>query len=324
MDSLADFLHRLVAEPLGDFVKFISHPQLPDEPDWKTSVFGSWYLSPAQHGVEFVVFNVIIISAAIYFLRGSMTENAALNRYLKERQSAEALDKSESPSHRLFIRICESAILVTTWTTMLTLLWYKSQRQLLLFLFQPCHVNTFAYAILFMLDPLTPLPHVIFNVMLHLNWGVVLALLQPDTRDYTMMFEVEFFWIEHWLLMLIPLYCIVTRKYFVFDLTASFAAGSFFLKAAYHSIFMAPIALVSGINLNYLLAPPPGPLVIFGRMYRVAMYLASFLMTLIIRYAVWYPVDRLSARFFPDGIHFPRPKEQAAHGTKTKNKKKTR
>jgi hypothetical protein len=85
-----------------------------------------------------------------------------------------------------------------------------------------------------------------------------LAIAQPDLRDLDLFLEQEFFWFEHYMLMAVPVYFIMTRKYFIFPISFSFIVASFFSKALFHSMVLGSVGIMNAVNLNYMLSPPPG------------------------------------------------------------------
>ncbi|KAF9208151.1 hypothetical protein BGZ49_009625 [Haplosporangium sp. Z 27] len=104
-------------------------------------------------------------------------------------------------------------------------------------------------------------------------WGTMLALLSPDLRDYNLFLEIENFFVEHYLLLLAPVYMIWSNRYVIWPVSLDVTFMSFSLFALYHSFILSSMALLNGENLNYLLVPPPGPLASFGQWYRPVMYL---------------------------------------------------
>jgi hypothetical protein len=60
-----------LADPLERFVLQLA-PPLPRETDWSTSLNGSWYLSPAQHGLEFILWNALLIYACWYYVKKAL------------------------------------------------------------------------------------------------------------------------------------------------------------------------------------------------------------------------------------------------------------
>lgn len=88
----------------------------------------------------------------------------------------------------------------------------------------------------------------------------LLAIIFPDTRDYHQLFELEVFWIEHILLVLVPIYFMLTNRYIVLQQTWHMTVACYLIMALYHSLVLAFISILTGYNLNYMLNPPPGRL----------------------------------------------------------------
>ena len=258
---------------------------LPDKPDWSTSLYGSWFLSPAQHGFEFIAFNAAIVSLFLLSL-GQSLRKLNLQKLLKQYRKTQHLNSIYS---RLFDRIMLGCC-IGVFGIMLA---HKYQKDMFLFLLQPCHMNLMTFIILFMMDPAESIvPHLIFNAVLHLNWGAFLAIATPDLRDCDLFLEYEIFWIEHYLLLIIPVYCMIMKKFVVFELSFPVAVTAFMVKAFYHSFLLSAVALRTSINLNYVLVPPVGPLAWFGKWYRLVMYIFSFMLTLLMRYGFWNAIHR--------------------------------
>ncbi|RKP12490.1 hypothetical protein BJ684DRAFT_20977, partial [Piptocephalis cylindrospora] len=128
------------------------------------------------------------------------------------------------------------------------------------------------------------LTHVIFNLYLQVTWGTLLALLVPDLRDYSAFLEVENFYFEHYALLLFPLYLTIQGRFIVWRPTWEGAIAGFLALSFYHSGVLAPLALITGRNLNYMLSPPPGTLISTAGWYRLIMYGFGLAFTFIQRY----------------------------------------
>lgn len=95
-----------------------------------------------------------------------------------------------------------------------------------------------------------------------------------------MLLILNFGLLEHYLLILVPVYMIWSNRYVIWPVSMNVALMSFSLFALYHSFILSSMALLKGQNLNYLLVPPPGPLQAFGKWYRPAMYVFCSLLTM--------------------------------------------
>lgn len=94
-------------------------------------------------------------------------------------------------------------------------------------------------------------------------------LLLLNIKDLVMWMEVPFFFFMHYALIAFPCYLIKIRHISVLPLENSTDGIVFnFLKiwilaCAYFALFYfgvgVPLSLLSGLNLNYMLQPPPNP-----------------------------------------------------------------
>ena len=103
-----------------------------------------------------------------------------------------------------------------------------------------------------------------FILRIHLGFlnGALLAVLFPVLDTCNLPFEVEVYWIQHILMLLIPVILIISEDDNIKLTPArssiiSYAFQSFSICSFYHLILLQPLALVSGINLNFLLCPAP-------------------------------------------------------------------
>jgi len=79
---------------------------------------------------------------------------------------------------------------------------------------QPCHViTTVELLVLFA-------PHgsfmdmtIVFNLMLYWVWNPLIAILQPDLRDYKHFRDLFNYFFQHALIIFIPFYLVFTRQY---------------------------------------------------------------------------------------------------------------
>lgn len=121
--------------------------------------------------------------------------------------------------------------------------------------------------------------------------------------------KTDFVCVEHTLILVVPLYMTLTRRYPVLPVSLDMALFSFFLYAAYHSPVLHISSLLSGYNLNYALVPPACKswkigkwkthvlivepffgivtfLIAAGPWYRFIMYTSALLLMFITRYGI--------------------------------------
>jgi len=149
---------------------------------------------------------------------------------------------------------------------------YKSMRgwRVLTYMFQPCHAATLLYLYCLYTKDYTRATKA-FQIGLHYMFFTALAIAVPDTSQLHLPFEVLNFWVQHYTLLLCPLYLLVNRR---FILSPSWALTSYSVGMGmlFHFTFQLPAALLSGVNVNYMLWPPPGvPPIATKHNYRVLL-----------------------------------------------------
>ncbi|ORX88059.1 hypothetical protein K493DRAFT_290848 [Basidiobolus meristosporus CBS 931.73] len=266
--NLLSYFEKMLFEPLVDFTKLISSKDMPVETDWSSGYAGSWFISPRQHTIEFLSYLSIFTLAATYFYKRGF-KNAKANR----------IDVPSYPRS-----LCEKLVITVLSFSLVLVAAHKYMTDSTIFLLQPCHVSLVILLTVLICPKTWRLPHVLFNVYLNIMWGTILALLFPDYRSYTLFLEVENFILEHWLILLTPLYIFYTRKVAVWKPSVSMTLASHCFYALYNVVILLPFALVSGQNLNYQLSPPVQLLPVFGKFYRLGMHLLCLPLTFLMRW----------------------------------------
>ncbi|KAF9908280.1 hypothetical protein EC991_009924 [Linnemannia zychae] len=254
-------------ERMGDWLLNVA-AEMPFETDWNSSLNGSWYLSPRRHTVEFVIYNALFLYTVRYFYKRALYPGSPISKLFAA---------YVPPAKKSKIEI---SVMVVLTASLLITVYQKWARGGLLYLLQPCHMSAMLLITILAGPKDKKWPHILLNIYFHIMWGTMLALLSPDLRDYDLFFEVENFFIEHYLLLLAPVYMIWSNRYVIWPLSMDVALMSFSLFALYHSFILSTMALIKGQNLNYLLMPPPGPLQAFGKWYRPVMYMFCVLLTM--------------------------------------------
>lgn len=234
--------HMNISDHIEDFILSISAKI--SQGRELLSIDGSWYLSPKQHAFEFIVINAIMVMCFLHFLRKTYSEFSILMKSKKSKMLPRRAFRVRVFSFSFFVCLCATII-------------YKINRYSLIFLLQPCHMNMMLLIFITeILDRDSKLAHIVFNIILHISWGTLMAIVFPDLRGYDQYLELECFWVEHILLLIIPLYCIYSERFIVMEPSSSLALVSFFIIGLYHSFILSALALIYGKNLNYVLSPP--------------------------------------------------------------------
>ncbi|KAI7889980.1 TMEM164 family-domain-containing protein [Mucor mucedo] len=238
------------AEPFLSKVEAMVHAiaaDVPVETDWAQSSFGSWYNHPRQHGVELTILASIYGCATYIFFRRLLRPGTENYKLLTEFE----------PAHKR-ASLTERALTFSLICSLLMTLTHKIIRSRVWFMMQPCHMSGLLLLITLVYpNKRSPIPHVFFNIYLHLQWGALAALAFPDLREHTLIGETFNFFAEHILLLVVPVYMIYSRRYAVLPKSKEILFLSFFCYSFFHTPVLHIISLISGFNLNYMFAPPP-------------------------------------------------------------------
>jgi hypothetical protein len=133
-------------------------------------------------------------------------------------------------------------------------------------------------------------------------WGAIASFLFPDRAGYTQYLELENYYLQHVLLLLIPVFYIVIRRadaYAHMSVYESWVMCIYYdcLQNLYHVFFLWALAVLSDINLNYMLSSPTAlPLILRSSLhYRsIIMVMTTLLATpitglIIPRLLMWLP-----------------------------------
>ncbi|ORZ16583.1 TMEM164 family-domain-containing protein [Absidia repens] len=263
---------------MGDTLKSLSFDFPPShQTDFADSLGGAWFVSPTQHALEIVFLVPLFTGMTIYFGNRAWGKHTEAYRLLNS--------KHPVPKASILERIIVVLMIGSFGITCA----HKTVTQTLLFLMQPCHASALLLIIVmvwpFKQAPL--IPRLLLNIYYYTLWGTILALIFPDLRDHDMFGEIFNFFLEHLLILIVPMYLISNPRYVTLPPSLDMALFSFFLYAFYHSPVLHLFSLWSGYNLNYTIVPPAlGFLVETGPNYRYVMYTAALLNMFWTRYLV--------------------------------------
>jgi len=135
---------------------------------------------------------------------------------------------------------------------------FKFSTLQLVYLLSPCHMVT-AFQIYILASPPSVHTQSIYRVHIGLLNGAVLAILFPVTDTQTQPFEVELYWIQHIMMLLLPMFLSRQGEPFTPEpiKEVSFACLSYAIFFLYHIIILQPVAIFTGINLDFILCPAP-------------------------------------------------------------------
>jgi hypothetical protein len=136
---------------------------------------------------------------------------------------------------------------------------YKTIRgwRVLSYLLQPCHAETLL--LLFCLYSSNyKWAATTFQISLHYTFFTILAIAVPDLTQLHLPLEVLNFWVQHYALLFTPLYLLVFSDRFPLTPSIPTSLLAIGLGGLFHFALQLPAGIVTGVNVNYMLWPPPG------------------------------------------------------------------
>ncbi|KAF9996181.1 hypothetical protein BGZ80_009452 [Entomortierella chlamydospora] len=279
--TILRFVETYIVNPAAKFVEKNIAMEMPIVTDLTDTYKGTWYLSPRQHTIEFVCYNVlffVLLRVAFYIFRkkGSAFYSPRLD------QLSESISNNVLSAH-----VMDKAVLILLCGSYALTVYHKVFGDNFMYLLQPCHVNLLLLIFTMVGPKGSKVTTMAFNSYLHYIWATIVALSFPDSTDNGLWLVIENFWFEHYLLLLVPVYLIYTGRFAVYPLSFSYAVFSYALFSLFHSFVLSSFGLITGHNLNYMLVPPNSPVMHnFGKYYRLAVYVTMFVMCLVSRYVI--------------------------------------
>lgn len=221
--------------------------------DGLRQVTGSWYLNPEQHAKEWIVTTllcVITLVTVVPRLQHHTTKTSETNSEYVLRPP-------------LVLRVIALANVLVLFVY--KILGYPGK---ILMFFMPCNLNWL------MLLALSWYPylgcrtsHVLSQMAITMSPLAVVALATPDLSDLLLPLEIPHFFASHVLLLVYPLYFVMSgrittlphsnKESFLANFWKWHLVGSAIFAMAYYT-FITPLSIVTGLNLNYMLNPPRG------------------------------------------------------------------
>lgn len=257
----------------------------PLELNLSNSLETTWFVGPTQHLLQF--FFVIAFSSAI------LCAEAAFD---PRQPSSYHHARPSTP-----LRRAASWISVGMLAALYALIVEHKTRQGLLYLLQPCHVSHVLIVVWLALDNSARLKRWLSDcVVCSCVWAVGIALPFADWRDYHSAFDIGVFLTQHISLIIIPLVVAFTsgapmRRPSFWHILAQWS-----WHALFHWCVLLPTAVLTGSNLNYMMAPPYNPVLLnSGRAYHFVQSFGTILITFATRLVIVEPIAFIGRWLLP-------------------------
>lgn len=136
----------------------------------------------------------------------------------------------------------------------LQIVYYKMQIVSMINMLQPCHVILLLQGIALLADRVTAVN--ITVLMLPALTGTALAMLFPETKGLDQVWEVEAYWLQHYLIQTVPIYLLIRRNFLALRYADLFSTecGLLILLFLHFSMFEV-IDWFLGVNVEFMLCP---------------------------------------------------------------------
>jgi len=248
-----------------------------------STTFGVWYLTPEYHLTESLA--MALIGSAL--LCASLCNTVTTDSFAPD----EVLPIHEP---NLWSTLFKAALSID----FLLHIAYKVRNppigRGLWWLLQPCAVNH-AMILFFLFCPQW-LTARLSLYLVAFTCGTCNALAFPDTTNNILRFSSEHFWFQHICIFIVPHWWLLRNASILRpSLSVWIAVGAHGLAMLYHFVLLELAAIVSGVNLNYLLSPPNTAILTrHGANYRIVMTALMFVGHLICGYVSPYVLLRLN------------------------------
>lgn len=211
-----------------------------------------WLTSPAQMGADFLVWTPLL--AAVFW---ALLRDGPARLW---RVAVSPAPPSTRGAVQALLAAADAALRVCAWATYAVTLTIKLSMGRAIFLLQPCHVSNALICALTLVDARGPwgdwAARALWVDMLA-KYGTATALIVADVGPAPVWGETACFFIQHWMLVLLPAVWLLRRRFAVFT-GARAIIFAWAVCSVQHLCFLLPVNLLSGRNVNYMSAPPPG------------------------------------------------------------------
>jgi hypothetical protein len=151
------------------------------------------------------------------------------------------------------------------------------------FLLMPCHYFS-CIQVYLLLAPRSAWTERVFNHYIYIVWPQIMAVIFPDTTGYSCDIEMYLYWVQHTLLIVIPLYTLVMRTERLWPYSWRTHFTCFAIATLTQHNVLTLCSIMSGKNINFMLCPPKiAAIRAAGEYYRPVTHVVAFVLKLITR-----------------------------------------
>lgn len=253
------------------------------------------FVKPGLTGIEWIV-----VVAFLFVLCWGLTRGGEKDLW---RVAIPHRSSPEGPNGigRRLLKALDTVLRVVCLACCALTVWYKIVTDRKVYLLQPCHLSNFLLGLLCLYSPRRHhWARLLFYANLTTSYGTLIACLAPDTKSLRQPFEKEFFFTQHYMLLVLPCVWLIRRR-------AALYAGlklDTYLWAVFalmHWLIFLPASLLRsggngigpGANVNYMMMPPSVyPKAVPQSFYRPIVLLACLGLTWLTRYVIVEAVVR--------------------------------
>lgn len=233
----------------------------------------SWYLTPQQHVKDAIV--VTVVSGSLLW-------------WLQYRRKITITNGKTSTNTCMCHPVWVKPVSVACWLLIMVYKLKGSYLSKMYYMIMPCNM-LWTLVVLLTCGPPSLQPAALQLLCTYIGSAAV-ALALPDTKDCVLFGEAFFFFLNHTILLIIPFaYIWIDSLSMRVDTSAHihwWASACCWFGLFYFTIGMIG-SVMSGLNLNYMMNPPPNQDVVVGIYYRYMSTALCAIQFALARFFLW-------------------------------------
>ncbi|XP_031567698.1 transmembrane protein 164-like [Actinia tenebrosa] len=161
------------------------------------------------------------------------------------------------PTHKTGSGLAKRILLILMCITFGIEVGFKVVTKQVIYLLNPCHVLS-GLQIYLLIAPPSKVVYSVFRIQIYIIFGALLAVVFPVVNTRTLPCEVEVYWIQHLLILIVvPFFLISCEGPYVLEdfWDFSWATLTYCLYAFYMFLVLQPLGMLSQVNLNSTVCP---------------------------------------------------------------------